>query len=92
MSCGVGHRHGSDPMWLWHRPAAAAPIQPLAWELLYAAGVALKKTKKKRKCTASAQGYNHPTFGRGDGELPASLSEGKPNKLSGDNFSSDWAT
>ena len=24
MSCGVGHRHGSDPawLWLWRRPAA----------------------------------------------------------------------
>ena len=29
--------------WLWCRPAAAAPIPPLAWELSYAAGVALKK-------------------------------------------------
>ena len=28
MSCGVGHRHGSDPklLWLWCRPAATAPI------------------------------------------------------------------
>ena len=44
-SCGVGRRHGLDPelLWLWHRPAAAAPIQSLAWELLYAIGVALKK-------------------------------------------------
>ena len=27
-SCGVGHRHSLDPMllWLWCRPAAAAPI------------------------------------------------------------------
>ena len=34
-----------DPMllWLWYRLAAAALIQPLAWELPYAAGVALKK-------------------------------------------------
>ena len=26
VSCGVGHRHGSDPalMWLWYRLAAAA--------------------------------------------------------------------
>ena len=33
-----------DPvlLWLWHRPAAAALILPLAWELLYAIGVALK--------------------------------------------------
>ena len=51
MSCGVGHRCGSDPMllWLWCRPAAVAPIQPLAWELLHAEGVALKRQKKKEK-------------------------------------------
>ena len=34
---------------LWHRPAAASPIQPLAKELPYAAGVACKKIKKKTK-------------------------------------------
>ena len=40
MSCGVGRRHGSDPplLWLWRRPAAAAPIGPLAWEPPRAAG------------------------------------------------------
>ena len=39
-----------DPtlLWLWHR-WAVAPIQPLAWELRYAAGVALKRKKKKKK-------------------------------------------
>ena len=42
MSCIVGI-HGSDP--LWHRPAAAAQIQLLAWELPYAAGGALKSNK-----------------------------------------------
>ena len=44
MSCGVNRRCSSDPtlLWLWCRPAAVAPIPPLAWELLYAAGVALK--------------------------------------------------
>jgi len=49
MSCGVGHRHGLDSslLWLWCRPAAATLIQPLAWELPYAAGVALKKKKKQ---------------------------------------------
>ena len=31
---------------LWCRLAAIAPIQPLAWELLYAVGVALKSIKK----------------------------------------------
>ena len=30
-------------MCLWHRPAAAAPIPPLAQEFPYAASVALKK-------------------------------------------------
>ena len=49
MSSGVGLRHSSDPvlLWLWHRPAAAALIQPLAWEPAYAAGAALKSKKKK---------------------------------------------
>ena len=36
-------------MWLWCRPAAAAPIQPLAWKLPYVAGAALKKKKDKTK-------------------------------------------
>ena len=51
MSCGVGHRCGSDPslLWLWCRPVAAAPIQPLAWELPYTAGAALKRKEKKKK-------------------------------------------
>ena len=52
MSCGVGHRHGSDLalLWLRQRLAAVAPIRPLAWELPYAAGAALKsKTKKTTK-------------------------------------------
>ena len=49
MSCGVGHRRGSDLVLLWHRPAAAVPTGPLAWEPPYAAGVALRKTKKKKK-------------------------------------------
>ena len=33
---------------LWCRPAAAAPIQPLAWELPYATSAARKIKKKKR--------------------------------------------
>ena len=42
------NRCGSDLVWLWlgHRPAAAAPIQPLAWELPYATGAPIKKKKK----------------------------------------------
>ena len=51
MSCGVGHRCGSDLvlLWLWHRPTAVALIRPLAWEPPYAAGVAQKWKKKKRE-------------------------------------------
>ena len=51
MSCGVGCRHNSDPMllWLWCRPAAIAPIRPLAWEPPYATGVALEKAKRPKK-------------------------------------------
>ena len=30
-------------LWLWRRPGAAALIQPLAWEIPYAAGAALKR-------------------------------------------------
>ena len=47
--CGVGHRHGSDPalLWLWHRLAAAAPIQVLAEKVPYALGMALKSKSKK---------------------------------------------
>ena len=50
MSCGVGHRRGSDPslLWLWCRPAAVALIGPLAREPPYAAGVALKRQKRNK--------------------------------------------
>ena len=38
-----------DPalLWLWRRPAATAPVGPLAWEPPYAMGAALKRPKKK---------------------------------------------
>lgn len=36
-------------MWPWYRSAAVALIQPLGWELPYAAGAALKSKKRKRK-------------------------------------------
>ena len=51
MSCDVGHRCGADLalLWLWCRLAAAARIQPLAWELPYATGVALKRQKEKKE-------------------------------------------
>ena len=48
MSFSVGHRRGSDPelLWLQYRQGAATPIRSLAWELPYAAGVALKDKKR----------------------------------------------
>ena len=49
MSCGIGHRRGSDPelLWLWCRPVAIALIQPLAWEPPYATGAAPQRQKAK---------------------------------------------
>ena len=49
MSCGVGFDPALLWLWLWLWLAAAAPIQPLAWELPYASGVVLKSKKKKKK-------------------------------------------
>ena len=51
MSCGVGHRCGSDTelLWLWHRPAAVALIIPLAWEPPYALGAAQENGEKTKK-------------------------------------------
>ena len=36
-------------LWLWSRPAATALPQPRVWEPPYAAGVAPKRQKKKKK-------------------------------------------
>ena len=59
MSCGGGHRRGSDPelLWLWRRLAATAPIRPLAWEPPYAATVAqeMAKRQKNKKQTFSVE-------------------------------------
>ena len=56
-----GLTHGSDPMllWLWCRPEVIAPIRPLAWELPYAAGAALKR--QKRGVPVVAQWLTNPT-------------------------------
>ena len=50
---GVGRRRSSDLalLWLWCRPAARGLIRSLAWELPYAMGVALKRTKDQKKQT-----------------------------------------
>ena len=51
MSCGMSRRRGSDLvwLWLWCGRAGKAQIRPLACELPYAAGAALKRPKKKKK-------------------------------------------
>ena len=50
MSCGIGHRRGSDPvlLWLWCRPAATALIRPLNWEPPNAVGAALKMAERQK--------------------------------------------
>ena len=54
MSCCVGHRHGSDLalLCLWCRPAAVAPIGPLAWGEGREWG---PKKKKKKKWNGNSQ-------------------------------------
>ena len=67
MSCGVGRRCGLDPMllWLWCRPVATAPIQPLAWEPAYAAGAAQEMAKKRQQ---QQKVYKQLSAGEGVGE------------------------
>ena len=47
MNCGVGRSDCLDLtlLWLWHRPAAVAPIRPLAWECPYSMGVVQQQQK-----------------------------------------------
>ena len=60
MSCGVGCRcDWSDVAVAVCRPAAVAPIGPLAWEPPYATGAALKSKKRKKN---SLQGKRLPTY------------------------------
>ena len=70
MSCGIGRRGGSDPtlLWLWCRPAAAALIRPLAWELPDAMGAALKIKKRKKKKGHHRNGRKS-SFGGGEAVL-----------------------
>ena len=57
--CGVGYRCGLDPLLLRLWLAAVAPNWPLAWELPYATGAALKEKKKKKKEGTSAPVRTH---------------------------------
>ena len=38
----------TELLWLWCRPAATAPIIPLAWEPPYAAGAVQEKAKSQK--------------------------------------------
>ena len=51
MSCDVGCRCSLDLtlLWLWRRPVATVPVGPLAWELPYAVGVALRDKRAKKR-------------------------------------------
>ena len=53
MSCGRGHRRGSDPallwLWLWHRLLATALVGSLAREPSYAVSMDLKRQKDQKK-------------------------------------------
>ena len=48
----------STLLWLWRRPASTASIGPLAWEPLYAARAALKKTKRPKNILKSLGIYH----------------------------------
>ena len=70
-SCRVGCRCSSDLalLWLCCRLAAAALIQPLAQELPYVAGAALKRKKKERNTPLpglvvlpDTWGFTHKSF------------------------------
>ena len=63
-SYGVDRRCGSDSTLLWRR--LAVPIQPLAWELSYAALVTLKKVKNLKKKKAILSWSLHSTGVMGD--------------------------
>ena len=70
MMCGVGDRCGSDPslLWLWYRPAAAAPIQPLAWEFPYTTDVTLKR-KEEEKYFLNLRPITAPHYHKIKGQL-----------------------
>ena len=60
----VGCRCGSDPvlLWLCYRPAATAPIGPLAWEPPHAMGVVLKRQKEQQQQQQQKKPYNRETI------------------------------
>ena len=61
MSCGVGCRRCLDPMllWLWCRPLATAPIQPLTREPPYAVESGPRKGKKTETKKTKSKKQKH---------------------------------
>ena len=55
----VGHSWDLALLWLWHRLVAATLIQPLAWELPYTAGAALKRKEKSQRENLSGKENSH---------------------------------
>ena len=82
MSCGVGHRRGSDAalLWLWHRLAATAPIQPLAWEPPYAAAAAQEMAKRQKKKKKKRKKYKKKKNKKKNKSLTLTLTEKKNYK------------
>ena len=77
-------------LWLWHRLAAVALIQSLAWEPPYAVGVALKRqTNKQTKKESQNIELKEP---KGHDALPGMVtySLDKPVKLFVKELSVKW--
>ena len=105
MSCGVSHRCGLDPtlLWLWYRLVALASIQPLPWELPYAAGAALKKKKSNSVLLQVSSRHSPKTLGtprnqrgrlgqRGGTQIPTPLLTCRENGFEGQNPAASVAT
>ena len=74
VSCGVGCKCGLDLtlLCLWSRPAATAPIQPLAWGPLCATGAPQKAKNPKNKKTRHKLSFHNLwslPFGKGSFHL-----------------------
>ena len=80
-------------LWLWPRPAATAPIRPLAWKTPYATGAALEKakrqktkqnkknkeTRKRKKISRTSESKNRMTKKK-DGIMKNELKNNKGNR------------
>ena len=76
-------------LWLWHRLAATALIPPLAWELLHATGVALKRLKKKREKERGRNTFGEYGHFRTSGNImePLGVNPGKWGRSRSGDFS-----